>query len=228
MTANDLRHLLADVAAEGAADVNLDEQRLIPRIRSRRRRRAALTGAVSAAAVVVVAAGAYAVQAGEGNQPPPVAAQPPVTDASPGALTCGSTSAGLRSLHGFAAGVGDGSAGGDQASQRRDRPDRYSPHQREQQDDGTDHRTRHPAGRRPGRRGGRRSATPPIQRGASHAAGGPDRHLPVGDEHPRLWLRCSCSRPAGTSCTEYWSSPWVIRRPRLTGKSSAKARGRSN
>ena len=95
MTANDLRHLLADLAADGSIEVNLDEERLLPRIRARRRRRVVLTGAVSAAAVVVVAAGAYAVQAGEGNQSPPVAVTPPTADASPGALMCGSTAAGL-------------------------------------------------------------------------------------------------------------------------------------
>ncbi|MEU4390927.1 hypothetical protein [Kribbella sp. NPDC023855] len=84
MTSGDLKHLLHDLAADGAERVELDEEQLVPRIRSRRRRRAALTAAVAASTAVMLAAGAYAVLPGGGQEQWPAAggtptpARPPV------------------------------------------------------------------------------------------------------------------------------------------------------
>jgi hypothetical protein len=72
MTSGDLKYLLQGLADDGAELVELDEERLVPRIRSRRRRRASLTAAVAASTAVMLAAGAYAVLPGGGQEQPPV------------------------------------------------------------------------------------------------------------------------------------------------------------
>jgi hypothetical protein len=75
--------------------VPLDEQTLIPRIRSRRRRRTGLAAAVAASTAIVVAAGAYAVLPGGGDEQPVAAPPQPTITLKPGqvqpALPCGST-----------------------------------------------------------------------------------------------------------------------------------------
>jgi hypothetical protein len=93
MTSHDLKDLLQTMAADGTDRVAVDEQTLIPRIRSRRRRRTGIAAAVAASTAVVVAAGAYAVL--PGNEEPPAAApapaKPTVTLAPDGArgFACG-------------------------------------------------------------------------------------------------------------------------------------------
>lgn len=76
MSSGDLKHLLQDLATEGSTTVELDEQRLVPRIEARRRRRAGLVAAVSASTAVVLAAGAFVVLPGGGREKP-VATQTP-------------------------------------------------------------------------------------------------------------------------------------------------------
>ncbi|WP_328331678.1 hypothetical protein OHA70_12055 [Kribbella sp. NBC_00382] len=76
MTSHDLKDLLQTMAADGTDRVSVDEQTLIPRIRSRRRRRTGIAAAIAASTAVVVAAGAYAVL--PGSEEPPAAAPAPV------------------------------------------------------------------------------------------------------------------------------------------------------
>ncbi|NEA33260.1 hypothetical protein [Streptomyces sp. SID13031] len=78
MTSRDLKDLLQTVAANGTDRVAVDEQTLIPRIRSRRRRRAGLAAAVGASTAVVIAAAAFAVLPNGDQKQPPVAAPNPV------------------------------------------------------------------------------------------------------------------------------------------------------
>ncbi|MFI5710361.1 hypothetical protein [Kribbella sp. NPDC051620] len=95
MTSRDLKDLLQTMASDGTDRVPVDEQTLIPRIRSRRRRRAGLAAAVAASTAVVIAAGAYAVLPGSGGgDEQPVAAPPqPTITIKPGqvqpVLACG-------------------------------------------------------------------------------------------------------------------------------------------
>ncbi|GAA0935669.1 hypothetical protein GCM10009554_22590 [Kribbella koreensis] len=76
MTSRDLKDLLQTLASDGTDRVPVDEQTLIPRIRSRRRRRTGIAAAVAASTAVVVAAGAYAVLPGADQEQPPAAAPP--------------------------------------------------------------------------------------------------------------------------------------------------------
>ena len=90
MTSDNLRHLFKTVAAEGTDKVQLDEDRLLPRIRQRRRRRSALTGLTAVAATAAIAGGAYAVLPGRTDAE--VAKKP--APAGPAAMPlpkCGST-----------------------------------------------------------------------------------------------------------------------------------------
>ncbi|MDX6263956.1 MAG: hypothetical protein QOH84_5644 [Kribbellaceae bacterium] len=94
MTSHDLKDLLQTMAANGTDRVPLDEQTLIPRIRSRRRRRTGLAAAVAASTAVVVAAGAYAVLPGGEQTPVAAPPQPTITlkpGPAPSPLACGST-----------------------------------------------------------------------------------------------------------------------------------------
>lgn len=77
MSSGDLKNLLQDLATEGSTRVELDEQQLVPRIRTRRRRRAGLVAAVSASTAVVLAAGAFVVLPGGEREQPPVATSTP-------------------------------------------------------------------------------------------------------------------------------------------------------
>jgi hypothetical protein len=94
MTSHDLKDLLQTMAADGTDRVPLDEQTLIPRIRSRRRRRTGLATAVAASTAIVVAAGAYAVLPGGDQNQPQVAAPTPTVTLKPDRVkgfACGST-----------------------------------------------------------------------------------------------------------------------------------------
>jgi hypothetical protein len=91
MTSHDLKDLLQTMAANGTDRVPLDEQTLVPRIRSRRRRRTGIAAAIAASTAVVVAAGAYAVL--PGNEEPPAAAPAPTVTLDPSGVrgfACGS------------------------------------------------------------------------------------------------------------------------------------------
>ncbi|WP_020386628.1 hypothetical protein [Kribbella catacumbae] len=92
MSSGDLKNLLQDLATEGSTGVELDEQQLVPRIRTRRRRRAGLVAAVSASTAVMLAAGAFVVLPGGEREQPPVAT--PTVTATAGwinAFSCGGT-----------------------------------------------------------------------------------------------------------------------------------------
>jgi hypothetical protein len=93
MTSRDLKDLLQTMATDGTDRVPLDEQTLIPRIRSRRRRRTGIAAAIAASTAVVVAAGAYAVLPGN-DEPPAAAPVKPTVTLSPGGVrgfACGSS-----------------------------------------------------------------------------------------------------------------------------------------
>lgn len=92
MTSHDLKDLLQTMAADGTDRVSVDEQTLIPRIRSRRRRRTGITAAIAASTAVVVAAGAYAVLPGNEEPPPAAAPVKPTVTMTPGrGFACGSS-----------------------------------------------------------------------------------------------------------------------------------------
>jgi hypothetical protein len=94
MTSHDLKDLLQTMAADGTDRVSVDEQTLIPRIRSRRRRRTGIAAAIAASTAVVVAAGAYAVLPGNEETPPAAAPAKPTVTISPGdvrGFACGSS-----------------------------------------------------------------------------------------------------------------------------------------
>jgi hypothetical protein len=95
MTSHDLKDLLQTMAADGTDRVSVDEQTLIPRIRSRRRRRTGIAAAIAASTAVVVAAGAYAVLPGNEETPPAAAPVKPTVTLTPGGApamsACGSS-----------------------------------------------------------------------------------------------------------------------------------------
>ena len=73
MTSKDLKDLLGTVAAEGRDTVDLDEQHLVPRIRSRRRRQRIIVAAAGLGTAAVIAAAAVAIVPNLGSDEAPVA-----------------------------------------------------------------------------------------------------------------------------------------------------------
>jgi hypothetical protein len=73
MTSKDLKDLLGTVAAEGRDTVDLDEQQLVPRIRSRRRRQRIIVAAAGLGTAAVIAAAAVAIVPNLGTGEPTVA-----------------------------------------------------------------------------------------------------------------------------------------------------------
>lgn len=75
MTTNDLKNLLQKLAAEGTDTVDLGENHLVTKIRSKRRRRGAIVGAAGLATAAVIVVGAVAIVPGlrDQQEQPPVA-----------------------------------------------------------------------------------------------------------------------------------------------------------